>query len=130
MMQIGRRALLGAIGTSAILKGGPLRAAAAEPKPPLIPADAFAERPAMEGLKLSPDGTKVLARLQVRGQEMLGTYAISTGALKGFTLPKNSDLRWYRWAGNDRFLVSVFMKFDQLESLDSFSTLMIKGMAT
>ncbi|HEY1607473.1 MAG TPA: prolyl oligopeptidase family serine peptidase [Allosphingosinicella sp.] len=128
-MQTSRRTLLGAIGVSAMLRGTPLFAATAEPKPPRIPAETFAERPAMEGLQLSPDGNKVLARMQVRGQEMLGTYVIATGALKGYTLPKGSELRWYRWAGSDRFLVSVIMKFNQREEF-GISTMLIEGMAT
>ena len=130
-MRIGRRVVLGAMGTSVMLKGAPLWAAAPDQKPPLIPSEIFAERAAMDGLKLSPDGTKVLARMQVRGQQMLGTYVISTGALKGFVLPKDSDLRWYRWAGNDRFLVSVSMKFNQREVVEgNVATLVVEGMAT
>ena len=129
-MRIGRWALLGAVGSSAMLRGRAAVGRGPGPEAAAHPVGVFAERPAMEGLKLSPDGTKVLARLQVRGQEMLGTYVISTGALKGFALPKDSDLRWYRWAGNDRFLVSVATKFDQLETINSLSTLSIKGMAS
>jgi dienelactone hydrolase len=132
-MQIGRRTLLGAVGTSAVLRGTPLWAAAGpgEQKPPRIPSESFAEKPAMDGLKLSPDGTKVLARMQVHGQEMLGTYVISTGALKGYTLPKDSELGWYRWAGNDRFLVSVLIKFDQRELVaGNLMELIVHGVAT
>jgi dipeptidyl aminopeptidase/acylaminoacyl peptidase len=122
--------LLGAIGTSAVLRGTPLWAApAAEQKPPRIAAEVFAEKPAMEGLQLSPDGTKVLARMQVHGQEMLGTYVISTGALKGYALPKDSELRWCRWAGNDRFLVSILIKFKQREDM-GLGTLMVEGRAS
>jgi dipeptidyl aminopeptidase/acylaminoacyl peptidase len=128
-MRVDRRALLGAIGTSAILRGTPLWAAAAEQRPARIPSEVFAERPAMEGLQLSPDGTNVLARMQVRGQEMLGTYGISTGALKGFALPKGSDLRWYRWAGNGRFLVSVVVKARQYESM-GLGTASVEGRAS
>ncbi len=67
--------------------------------------------------------------MQVRGQEMLGTYEISTGALKGYALPKDSELRWYRWAGNGRFLVSILINFQQREEL-GLETLIVEGKAT
>jgi dipeptidyl aminopeptidase/acylaminoacyl peptidase len=135
-MRIERRALLGALGASAALGTAPLRAAAAAAaeggqRPPKIPVEILAEKAAMRGLILSPDGRMVLARMQVRGEEMLGTYVLSTGALKGYSLPKDNDLAWYRWAGNNRFIVSLAMKANQIDSeVGSLDTYSIEGRAT
>jgi dienelactone hydrolase len=128
-MEVRRRALLGALGASAVLPAGWTAAAAAAP-PAKIPPDTFAAKPAMDDLVLSPDGRTVLARMQVRGAEMLGTYQIATGELRAFTLPKGAELAWYRWAGNNRFLVSVSMKAKQTETLaGNLITVSIEGRA-
>ena len=82
----------------------------------------------MEGLSCRPTAPRCSLACRCAGRRCSAPTS-STGALKGFALPKDSDLRWYRWAGNDRF-VSVATKFDQLKTIDSLSTLSVKGMAS
>ncbi|MEZ0243597.1 MAG: alpha/beta hydrolase family protein [Sphingomonas sp.] len=110
-MQVGRRALLGALGVSAgasaFLPTTPLFAAAAGEAPPLIPIETFVEKAAMDDLTMSPDGLRVLARMQVKGKEVLGIYTLASGEFTLFGLPDESEIAWYRWAGNGRFIVSL-----------------------
>lgn len=131
-MDIGRRTLLGAFGASALIGSKAIGAtAAADPKPPRIPPETFAAKPAMSGLQLSPDGSTILARMQVHGAEVVGTYVLATREIKAYVLPKGSDLSWYRWAGNHRFIVSVSMKANQREAIGgSLGVMSIEGRAT
>jgi hypothetical protein len=111
-MQINRRSVMGGAGAVVAVVGG--RLAAAEPAiPPKLPIEVFAGKPPMTDLVLSPDGETILARIQVNGTEMLGTYAIATRKFQNYALPKGADLRWFRWAGSDRILVSVVVGIDQ-----------------
>ena len=126
-MLVQRRALLGAMGVTALARSAPLSAGDA---PPLLPIEVFASKPTMDDLVLSPDGTRVLARMLVRGKEMLGTYVIATGELKAFSLPEESDLAWYRWAGNDRILVSVASVGRIRQEVSSIMTYWAEGRGT
>lgn len=74
--------------------------------PAKIATSILAERPFFSGPILSPDGKRLLGRFNVRGQEMLGTVDIATSKVLTFSLGK-LDLNWYRWAGNERVLLSV-----------------------
>lgn len=116
MHQLGRRAFLNAIAASATGACRSVAAAATVEGGEQLPIASFAEKPAMSGLVLSPDGTSVLARVQVRGKEMLGSYVIATGKLETYSLPPKTDLVWYRWAGSGRFLVSLAHKFFAADS--------------
>lgn len=57
---------------------------------------------------LSPDGTKVTGRLSIEGRSALGIHTLD-GKTKPQVvgLPADNDLRWYRWAGNNRVLISM-----------------------
>ncbi len=82
-------------------------APAAAEAPPRIPAAVFAEKPFIDGPLLSPDGNRILARMQVQGEERLGIYELATQQFTTFSIPKGNDLHRYQWAGNDRVLISV-----------------------
>jgi len=122
-MDLNRRALIGGAGIAAALSGT-TKAIAASP-PPKLPVEAFAEKPVMQELVLSPDGSRVLARIQVKGVEMLGTYNLATHEFQNFALPKEQDMRWFRWAGSDRFLVSMITRF-----VEETAQYIIEGRAT
>lgn len=116
---VGRRAVLrgcGAFASAAPFLAAGSRAAGAPAAASKLPVEAFAAKPSMEDLALSPDGTRVLARVQVDGAEMLGVYTLATGKLVTFALPQGSDLGTFQWAGNDRFLTYVLVRFDAVDS--------------
>lgn len=122
-MDLNRRALIGGAGVIAALSKS--QAAFAADILPKLPVEAFAEKPAMQDLVLSPDGSHVLARIQVKGVEMLGTYNLGTREFQNFALPKGQDVRWFRWAGPDRFLVSMITRF-----VEQTAQYLIEGRAT
>ncbi|MET0498713.1 MAG: S9 family peptidase [Steroidobacteraceae bacterium] len=72
-----------------------------------ISAEDFGALPFLSGPKLSPDGTKVLARVFVNGQRrllVLGLGGASKSASQTYSMPDSRDLLWYRWAGDNRVL--------------------------
>lgn len=94
-----------ALGQSPTAPAGP---AAASERPPLIPTEALARQPLLTGPRLSPDGSRLLAMLATPGKATLGLIPIrDTAAIRTFPLPKDYEVVSYRWAGNDRVLISV-----------------------
>ena len=79
-----------------------------EQRPPLIPTEDLAGRSHFWDAKLSPDG-KLLAYLrQVNGETVITVSDIDSNRIVTQAMvPKNNDLKWYRWAGSDRLLVSL-----------------------
>lgn len=70
------------------------------------PIEAFAELPFMEQPELSPDGTRVAARIARDGQQLLMIAAIAAAPnrLHALTFGEN-DLNWWRWV-NDEWLIA------------------------
>lgn len=132
-MQINRRAVMRGAGAVTVLAAGQLRATDTAPAPKL-PIEVFANKPSMADLVLSPDGDTILARTQVNGAEMLGTYSIETRRFQNYALPKGADLRWFRWAGPDRILVSIIVRInvssDQLHVEGRVSRLIVFDLKT
>jgi hypothetical protein len=64
-------------------------------------------QPVLTQPKLSPDGLRLLARVSVKGKELLGIYTLANGDMKLLSMPEKGELSWYRWAGNGRALVSI-----------------------
>ncbi len=84
-------------------------AAAAPPsaKPRRIPTSEFAESGQVSGTMISPDGTKVIARLNAGGKKLIGIHSFNGDKMQSIALAEKQDLRWYRWAGNGTVLISV-----------------------
>ena len=87
----------------------PAAAPAAKPKPPRIPASAFAERSGLSEMALSPDGGKIaLKAVPKSGKVHLAVLDSQTRAgLHNLEMPAKNQLEWFRWAGNDRLIVSL-----------------------
>lgn len=82
-----------------------------EPVPEKLSVQAFSATPFMGDPKLSPDGKRVAARMNVNGSEAFGVFHVggkSAGAPKVISTGEHA-LRWFRWAGNDRVLISLGM---------------------
>ncbi|MFM9936721.1 MAG: prolyl oligopeptidase family serine peptidase [Novosphingobium sp.] len=56
---------------------------------------------------LSPDGKHVAAYVNSDGRNLLGIFDLADGAPKLLNIGKSLDFNWFRWAGNDRVLLSV-----------------------
>lgn len=75
----------------------------------LISAADFGALPFMVGPKMSPDAKHVATTAHVYGKKLLVILSLGTktGPTHSFTMPGKWELVWYRWAGNNRVLVSV-----------------------
>ncbi len=76
-------------------------------KPRLIPTADLAQEPVITNPRLSPDGANVLGRFHVNGKEAIGIHNLDGKPIILFGIPESRDLRWYRWAGNHRILISL-----------------------
>jgi dipeptidyl aminopeptidase/acylaminoacyl peptidase len=82
---------------------------AARPEP--IPVSTFGKRPFLESPRLSPDGSRVAATVDVKGTPALAVLNLFDKA-QDMRLIGVGDhqILWYRWAGTDRLLVSLLME--------------------
>jgi dipeptidyl aminopeptidase/acylaminoacyl peptidase len=76
-------------------------------KPPRLPTSAFAAKPVFSTPLLSPDGKRFVYRDGRGGKTSLSIVAIDGMAVQATGIPEKVDLEWFRWAGNDRILLSV-----------------------
>ncbi len=75
-------------------------------KPSRIPSAAFAERPFLQAPRISPNGDLLVARLTKNQVEYIAIHDLRTGKLQAIAPPEHGEVAWYRWAGNNRILVS------------------------
>ncbi|HEU4486456.1 MAG TPA: S9 family peptidase [Povalibacter sp.] len=96
---------LGMIGANADETAAP----AEKSLPELISAEAFGTPPIMTGLKLSPDGRRIVALANIDdSRKIIVSEPGAAKAVSGaFQFPAHQDLLWYDWAGNDRILVGI-----------------------
>ncbi|GGB61635.1 alpha/beta hydrolase family protein [Blastomonas aquatica] len=70
-------------------------------------AEVFARLPLLSTPKLSPDGERILFSTRRNGNLFVVFRELSNQDLHPVSVPDKMDLNWYRWAGNNRILVSV-----------------------
>jgi dipeptidyl aminopeptidase/acylaminoacyl peptidase len=98
---------------------GPIAAdpAHAAEAPAQIPTSAFAKRSLFTGIpQLSPDGKRIAFSLEENKQAWLGVLDIASGEMVR-KIPLEEDdqeLRWFRWAGNDRLLLSLIVPIESM----------------
>src|SRR4051812_32288507 len=92
-------------------------------KPKRISAEDFGALPFMVSPVISPDGHLAAARAYVRDSERLVILDLDKfkPAFGAIPIPDKKDLLWYRWAGNDRLILSVGSS-DKLEGDDVYVT--------
>ena len=83
---------------------------AAPPAAVRIPIEAIGRRPFLEAPRLSPDGTLIAATVDVQGTPALAVLNLFDRS-KDMRMIGVGDyeIRWYRWAGNDKLLISLLM---------------------
>src|SRR5688572_13266796 len=75
---------------------------------PPIPVEAFGDLPFIGEPMLSPNGTKVAARVFDGGKERVGIWDSDSGVTPRRLISAGDyDLKWFRWAGDDRLLIGV-----------------------
>ncbi|MEO9468013.1 alpha/beta fold hydrolase [Parasphingorhabdus sp.] len=75
--------------------------------PQLIPPQTFAAAGQMVRPKLSPDGLRMVHREQIGSNKLLTIRTIDSGKIERIRVPEKNTLNWYRWAGNNKIIVSV-----------------------
>jgi dipeptidyl aminopeptidase/acylaminoacyl peptidase len=92
----------------------PAGLAALPAKPARVPVENFAKLPFIDTPVLSPSGDRIAARIDVNGTTMLAIlYPLEKGRQPTLIPAGKLDLLWYRWANNDRLLVSVAYSIDK-----------------
>jgi dipeptidyl aminopeptidase/acylaminoacyl peptidase len=81
-------------------------------RPAKIPTEIFAQPELLRSPLISPVGDRFVTRLNRGGKEYLGIYSVAAGLLKAMAAPDKAEISWYRWAGNDRLLVSISSTVD------------------
>lgn len=72
-----------------------------------IPVERFAQLPFFESPVLSPDGTRIAARITDGGAERIGIWPVrAEGQRQHRTVPA-ANVVSYRWAGDNRLLVTI-----------------------
>lgn len=71
---------------------------------PLLPLEAFAALPFIESPQLSPDGTRIAARLAIRGKQRLAIIPTDNTKKLATIDPGKQDLNGWQWV-NDQWLV-------------------------
>ncbi|WP_340589298.1 alpha/beta hydrolase family protein [Erythrobacter alti] len=76
--------------------------------PDVIPTSAFASRSSFNSARLSPDGSRFAFTVLRDDQMYLSVFDSSTRELVGgIALGEPDDFKWFRWAGNERLLLSM-----------------------
>jgi dipeptidyl aminopeptidase/acylaminoacyl peptidase len=82
---------------------------AAEEKAAILPAEAFYRLPLLSNIRLSPDGTHLVALKHVGDTTAVMTVNLATGETfyPAKTDNKKFKIRWVDWGNNDRLLISI-----------------------
>jgi len=88
---------------------------------PLIPLEAFATLPFIEAPQLSPDGTRVAARIAVHGKQRLAIIPLADKSKTASIDPGKQDLNGWQWV-NDQWLVVRTGKSQPVEGDDFYVT--------
>ena len=76
--------------------------------PTIIPTEDFASRSAFRSFQMSPDGSQLAITRKLEGQdEILLVDAASGKATKRYVNPKDENIDWVRWAGDEKLLMSI-----------------------
>ena len=84
--------------------------AKAAPLPDAVPVETFAKLPAVQGPELSPDGTKIAAKVAINGKTTFVVMSLRDGGAPAVLVPGEADVNWWRWVGNDWLAVGLGSK--------------------
>lgn len=84
-------------------------AAPATERPARIATAAFADRNAFSGAKLSPDGKRFAAMVEVNGESRLAVFDAETREPTFAIVTGNEDFEfdWFSWAGSDKLIFAI-----------------------
>ena len=91
----------------ALALAGGAAVAAATPLPDAVPVEVFAALPGIDGPKLSPDGRKVAAKIEIDGQQYLVVQPLFGGGQPTALAQGRVDINWWKWVNDDWLVVGV-----------------------
>ncbi|MEA3016047.1 MAG: hypothetical protein QOI38_769 [Sphingomonadales bacterium] len=94
-------------GQSAAVPPASAQAAASAPGAAPIALERFAELPLLRDPLLSPDGSRIAARMIVEGEERIGIWTLRPGAAPELQSFRTPGLRSFQWAGNGRLVIRL-----------------------
>ncbi len=91
----------------------------------ILPVEAFGNRPLLENPELSPAGGHMAATVTVEGRPVLAIVDLEhrDQGMKMIRIGEHR-VRWYRWAGPDRLLISLRMKAT-LDGFEGYATRLV-----
>ena len=73
-----------------------------------VPVETFAKLPGIVNPKLSPDGTRIAAKMAIDGVQVLVVAPLFPGGkLAAIKVGATVDINWWRWVGDDWLAVGV-----------------------
>jgi acetyl esterase/lipase len=78
---------------------------AASPAP--LAVEAFADMPQMEGPALSPDGTRIAAKIAIRGTQYFSISTIGAAGAPQLLGAGKADVNWWRWVNRDWVVIGI-----------------------
>ncbi|HEV2044001.1 MAG TPA: prolyl oligopeptidase family serine peptidase, partial [Sphingomicrobium sp.] len=93
------------VATAASVTAVPAEAAA--PLPDAVPIEQFAALPSIQSPRLSPDGTKVAAKVAINGKQVLVVSNLSGNGARKALPPGKVDINWWRWVNDDWLVVGL-----------------------
>lgn len=100
-------------------------------RPAAIPVAAFADWLVLDGARLSENGRRIAVGEITDGKQMVRIYDADTLALERvIDAGKYDDFNWFRWAEDDRLLLSVTYETENANYWARMSRLLVFDMAT
>jgi dipeptidyl aminopeptidase/acylaminoacyl peptidase len=81
--------------------------ASTEARPAKIATVKFVDPGYIRDVKISPDGTRIAFRENINNKSYVGFKTVDGVEVSRVAVPQNNTLRWFRWAGNNRLLISL-----------------------
>ena len=79
----------------------------AAPLPDAVPIEQFAALPLIESPRLSPNGTKVAAKVAINGKQALVVSSLFDNSARKALPPGKLDINWWRWVNDDWLVVGL-----------------------
>jgi dipeptidyl aminopeptidase/acylaminoacyl peptidase len=97
-----------------------------------VPIETFAQLPAFEDPELSPDGTRITAKLAIDGKQYLVAQQLFDANAKPrvFSVGDTVDINWWQWAGNDWLAVGLGAQSDVADQSMYITRLLSLSIAT
>ncbi|MFL9841497.1 S9 family peptidase [Sphingomonas sp. ST-64] len=98
--------ILTGLATIATVTAAPQQTPAARTRAPL-PIEAFADMPQLERPQLSPDGTRIAAKIAISGQQYFAVLTLGKQGPPQLMKAGEADVNWWRWVNDDWLVLGI-----------------------